>query len=146
MSELLLVATVAGQRVAFPALAVKSLIEIEKISPVPRASPHVAGLAAVRSRMLTVIDCSLSLGLPNDVPAGVVHTAIEVEHEGHAYALLVDSVEEVSETQSERAPIMADVGQGWDRVTLGRVETDGQPLHLISAAKLIAGPDELSPA
>ena len=63
MNELLLVVTIAGERVALPAAAVESVVELDTLIPVPRAAPHVAGLSALRSRVLTVIDCMRSLEL-----------------------------------------------------------------------------------
>ena len=55
MNELLLIVTIAGQRVALPAAAVESVVELDTLIPVPRAACHVAGLSALRSRVLTVI-------------------------------------------------------------------------------------------
>ena len=66
MNELLLVVTIAGERVALPAAAVESVVELDTLIPVPRAAPHVAGLSALRSRVLTVIDCMRSLELGDD--------------------------------------------------------------------------------
>ena len=45
MKELLLVVTIAGERVALPAAAVESVVELDTLIPVPRAAPHVAGLS-----------------------------------------------------------------------------------------------------
>ena len=56
MSDLLLIVTIAGERVALPASAVESVVELDALISVPRAAPHVAGLSALRSRVLTVID------------------------------------------------------------------------------------------
>ena len=39
------------------------MVELDTLIPVPRAAPHVAGLSALRSRVLTVIDCQRSLEL-----------------------------------------------------------------------------------
>ena len=56
MNELLLIVSIAGSRVALPAVAVESVVELEALIPVPRAPEHLAGLSALRSRVLTVID------------------------------------------------------------------------------------------
>src|SRR5689334_18908704 len=63
VKELLLVVTIAGERVALPAAAVESVVELDTLIPVPRAAPHIAGLSALRSRVLTVVDCMRSLEL-----------------------------------------------------------------------------------
>ena len=40
----------------FPPSKVEAVVELEGITPAPCAAPHVAGLSALRSRVLTVID------------------------------------------------------------------------------------------
>ena len=49
MTLLVLVARVSGHRVAIRADAVRAVVEIGEIAPVPRAQPHVAGLAALHA-------------------------------------------------------------------------------------------------
>ena len=63
MNELLLIVSIAGSRVALPAAAVESVVELDALISVPRAPDHLAGLSALRSRVLTVIDCRRSLEL-----------------------------------------------------------------------------------
>ena len=64
MSSLLLIVTIAGERVALSAGAVESVVELDTLIQVPRAPPHVAGLSTLRSRVLTVIDCMRSRQKP----------------------------------------------------------------------------------
>lgn len=139
MSVLLLVVTIAGERVALPAEAVEAVVELDALSPVPRAAPHIAGLSALRSRVLTVVDCkrSLELGV-TDCSDGIREAAV-VELDGHHYALLVDSVEDVVEALSEPAQVRAAMGPGWERAAEGMVETESGPLLLLDLAAIIAG-------
>ena len=139
MNELLLIVTVAGSRVAFPAAKVESVVELEALSPVPRAPTHVAGLSALRSRVLTVIDCQRSLELATTDLTGLREAAV-VEVDGHHYALTVDAVEDVVEALSDPVPVRAAMGVGWERVGLGMIETEEGPLLLIDIDALIAGP------
>jgi purine-binding chemotaxis protein CheW len=139
MNELLLIVTIAGQRVALPADAVESVVELDTLIPVPRAAPHVAGLSALRSRVLTVIDCMLSLELGATECADGIREAAVVELEGHHYALLVDLVEDVVEAQSDPTPVRASMGAGWERVSAGMVETETGPLLVVDVAALISG-------
>ena len=106
----------------------------------PRAAPHVAGLSALRSRVLTVIDCvrSLELGSTASAAQGIQEAAV-VELDGHHYALIVDLVEDVVEAQSEPTPIRAAMGAGWERAAVGMVETETGPLLLVDVAALIGG-------
>lgn len=146
MNELLLVVTIAGERVALPAAAVDAVVELDTLITVPRAAPHVAGLSALRSRVLTVIDCkrSLELGI-SDCSHGIRDAAV-VEFDGHHYALIVDLVEDVIDALSDPAPVRAAMGAGWERVTKGMVDTESGPLLLVDVAALIAGTAEAKAA
>ena len=139
MNELLLIVTIAGSRVAFPAAKVESVVELDALSPVPRAAAHVAGLSALRSRVLTVIDCQRSLELGATDLRGL-HEAAVVEVDGHHYALTVDAVEDVVEALSDPSPVRAAMGDGWERVSQGMVETEEGPLLLVDIAALVTGP------
>jgi purine-binding chemotaxis protein CheW len=110
-----------------------------RLAPVPRAAPHIAGLSALRSRVLTVIDCQRSLELGSTDWSGLREAAV-VEIDGHHYALSVDAVEDVVEALSEPQPLRAAMGDGWERAGLGLVETEEGPLLLVDIAALIAGP------
>ena len=139
MSELLLVVSIGGERVALPSDAVEAVIELDTLIPVPRAAQHIAGLSALRSRVLTVIDCMRSLELGTTDCSDGIREAAVVELDGHHYALLVDTVEDVIEALSEPAPVRAPMGAGWERASRGMVETDDGPVLLVDVAALIAG-------
>lgn len=139
MNELLLIVRIGKQRVALPAAAVESVVELDTLIPVPRAPPHVAGLSALRSRVLTVIDClrSLELGV-SDCSEGIREAAV-VELDGHHYALIVDVVEDVVEALSDPSPVRAAMEAGWERASIGMVETETGPILLVDVAALISG-------
>jgi purine-binding chemotaxis protein CheW len=139
VNELLLVVTIAGERVALHSSAVEAVVELDTLIPVPRAAPHVAGLSALRSRVLTVIDCRRSLELGTSDCAEGIREAAVVELDGHHYALIVDLVEDVVEALSEPTPVRAAMGQGWERASQGMVETETGPLLLVDISALIAG-------
>jgi len=139
MNELLLIVTIAGQKVALPAAAVESVVELDTLIPVPRAAPHVAGLSALRSRVLTVIDCMRSLELGTSDTSDGIREAAVVELEGHHYALIVDIVEDVVEALGEPSPVRAAMGDGWERVSKGMVETEVGPLLLVDVEALVSG-------
>ena len=139
MKALLLVVTIAGERVTFPSAAIESVVELDTLIPVPRAAPHVAGLSALRSRVLTVIDCMRSLELGVTDCSDGIREAVVVELDGHHYALIVDLVDVVVEALSDPAPVRAAMGPGWERVSLGMVETESGPLLVVDVAAVIAG-------
>ncbi|HYI47001.1 MAG TPA: chemotaxis protein CheW [Allosphingosinicella sp.] len=138
MAELLLIARLAGRRIAFPAAEVEAVVELEGLTPAPRAAPHVAGLSALRSRVLTVIDGLAALEAGRFGELG--RDAIVVLSGGHTYALMVEEVEDVIEAEAPPSPVKAPLGAGWDRVALGTVEAEGELYLLVDPHALIAGP------
>jgi len=142
MNEMLLVVMLGGRRAALPAIAVNSVIELGEVTPVPRAAPHVAGLAALRSRPLTVIDCAAVLGVAAGSADWRTKRAVVVEHEGHLYGLLVDAADDIVAATGELDTLGADPGPGWQRIAHGRVESEAGVLLLLDIAALVAGPEE----
>ena len=142
MNELLLVVIIAGERVAIPAASVEAVVELDTMIAVPRAAPHVAGLSALRSRVLTVIDCKRSLELGTSDCSGGIREAAVVDFDNHHYALIVDLVEDVVEALSDPTAVRAAMGAGWERVSMGMVDTETGALLLVDVAALIAGAAE----
>ncbi|PZO74928.1 MAG: chemotaxis protein CheW [Sphingomonas taxi] len=135
MSELFLVAHIAGRGVAIAAAQVDSVVDIGEVIAVPRADAFVRGLAALRSRVVTVIDTGTALGL-EPTPDAVRRAVITVV-EGHHYAILVDSVEDVA--PFARLPLSSGLALhcGWATAGTGIVERDGEPLLILDLAAVI---------
>lgn len=139
MAELLLIARLAGRRIALPAAKVEAVVELDGITPAPQAALHVAGLSALRSRVLTVIDSLAALECGGRAE-GDGWDAIVIPCDGHTYALTVEEVEDVIEADGPPAPIAAPVGRGWDRVATGTVEAGGELFLLVDPWLIVAGP------
>ena len=140
MEKLYLIATIAGQPVAIRASLVESVVDLGEVAPVPLAPRHVSGLAALRSKVLTVISCERSLGLTNaGEKAG---RAVVVSVDGHHYGLLVGSIDDARVIEEPAQAIRGRLEAGWTRVALGMLELDGEALLLIDPERIIAGPDE----
>lgn len=139
MSDMLLLVTLAGRRAALPAERVNSVIELTRVVPVPRAPPHIAGLAALRSRPLTIVDCSTALGFPPPAGARAAGRAVVVEHEGHLYGLQVDAADDIVAAAGAPSAAAGDPGAGWNAVSLGTVESDAGPLLLLDIARIVSG-------
>jgi purine-binding chemotaxis protein CheW len=138
--HLLVIAQIGGRRCAFSALDVKSVIDIGTITPIPRAPAHITGITALRSQALTVIDCRLAIGLaaqdwPSDDRAAVVSDG------GHAYALLVDAIEDITTAASDPGQVPGGFGPEWSRVATGMIETMIGPALLIDLPAVLAGPE-----
>jgi len=140
MSELLVIVQIAGRRCALGAHDVKSVIEIGAITPVPRAPDFIAGITALRSQTLTVIDCRRALGL-DDADGPTDDRAVVVASGGHSYALMVDAIEDITTAAGAPGQVPGGFGAGWSRVAIGMIETMTGPALLIDLATLIAGPE-----
>jgi purine-binding chemotaxis protein CheW len=139
MEDLKLIARIAGQEVALSADAVESVVEIDAITPVPLAAAHIAGLAALRSRVLTIIDTYTALELGQSPRDGVIQ-AIVVTIDNHLYGLLVDEVVDVAAITGDPHPLHAGLSRGWAQAALGFVEHQDRALLLLDPARIVAGP------
>lgn len=140
MEKLYLIATIAGQPVAIRAELVESVVDIGQITPVPLAPAHVAGLAALRSKVLTVICCERALGLTPSPRQRARIVVVEID--GHNYGLLVGTIEDARVIDEAPEPIRARLDAGWARVAMGMLEYDGEALLLVDPEKIIAGGEE----
>ena len=140
---LLVIAQIAGRRCAMGALEVKSVIELGAVTPIPRAPAYIAGITALRSQALTVIDCRLALGLtgrdwPTDSRAAVVAEG------GHSYALMVDAIEDITTAVGAPGQVPGGFGPQWSRVARGMIETMIGPALMLDLPVLLAGPEDAS--
>jgi purine-binding chemotaxis protein CheW len=138
MTHLYLIAQVAGRAVAIDSDQVESVVDIGEVTQVPLASQHVRGLAALRSRVVTVVDTHSALGLAS-ASASQAKRAVITLVEGHHYALLVDALDDVA--PFDLLPLAGGVAldTAWRRAGRGIVERDGEPILAIDLASLVPG-------
>lgn len=135
--KLFLIAQIAGRAVAIDSDQVDSVVDIGAITPVPRAPPQVRGLAALRSRVVTVVDTCAALSLaPSAKPP---ERAVITQAEGHHYAVLVDALDDVA--LFEQMPLSSGIAldAGWARAGVGVIERDGDPVLVIDLCVLVPG-------
>ncbi|MEM7665915.1 MAG: chemotaxis protein CheW [Pseudomonadota bacterium] len=140
MTDLLVMTQIAGRRCALHASDVQSVIEVGTITPVPGTPGFITGLTALRSQALTVIDCRHALGFDTiewstDTRAAVVRIA------GHSYALIVDSIEDITSSVTEPEQVAGGFGPEWSAVATGMIETAIGPALMLDLEALIAGPE-----
>jgi purine-binding chemotaxis protein CheW len=139
MESLKLIARIADQQVAISADAVESVVEVDAITPVPLAAAHIAGLAALRSRVLTIIDSYAALEIGRSPRDGILQ-AIVVTIDNHLYGLLVDEVVDVAAITAEPEPLHAGLSRGWANAAIGLVEHQNHALLLLDPVRIVAGP------
>ncbi len=145
MNDLMVMVDIAGRRCALYAHDVSSVIELGDVTPVPRTPDFIAGITAMRSQTMTVIDCRLALGLDtNDFPTDDRAAVVTVGN--HPYALVVDRIDDITTSSSEPGTVSGGFGPEWTRITTGMTETASGPALLIDLAKLIEGPESFGQA
>ena len=134
MERLYLIAYVGAQAVAIDSDHVESVVDLGEITPVPKAGESVRGLAALRSRVVTVLSIRAALGLEADSEnrrAVIVHT------DGHHYALMVDEIEDIIPLEMAPLPNAMPLQPAWRRVAIGIVTRNGEPILTIDPARLV---------
>ncbi len=135
MSGLYVLAWIGAQRVAFDATRVEAVVDIAAVVPVPLAAAHVIGLAAIRSQVITVIDCGIATGGQASAPTG---RAIVTTIDGHRYALRVDHVDDVVPGLVRVADDSVPLGSVWSALADGVIEVAGRFAVVLDPARLIS--------
>ena len=137
MAHLYLIAQIAGRAVAIDSDQVESVVDIGEVTAIPRAAEHVRGLAALRSRVVTVVDTQSALGLA--ASGHEARRAVITQIEGPHYALLVEALEDVA--PFELLPLSGGItlDQAWRNAGRGIVERDSEPILAIDLAALVPG-------
>jgi purine-binding chemotaxis protein CheW len=138
MNALFLIAEVAGHPVAIDTYHIDAVVDLADIVAVPRTHAAIRGLAALRSRVVTVIDTALALGL-DPVPA-MTRRAVTARIDGHAYGFLVDALEDVASFQPQPLSAGLALDRGWRSAGRGIVERDGEPVLILDLAALVPAP------
>lgn len=135
MSALYVLAWIGAQRVAFDATRVEAVVDIAMVVPVPQTATHVVGLAAIRSQVITVIDCGVATGGEPGSPTGrAIVTAID----GHRYALRIDHVDDVVSGLIRVASASVPLGAFWSAMADGVIEVSGEFAVVLDPARLVA--------
>jgi len=134
-----LVARSGDDWLAMPAEAVEAVVRVADVVPVPGAPAHVRGLAAIRSRILTLIDLPCLVGQPGARP---VYMAI-VSIDGHAYGISLDEVDDVMDL-ADAGPAPARHSAGWSLIEPHIAEAGPRVILMVDPAKIIAAATALS--
>ena len=139
MDKLYLIARIADTRVVLRSRAIHSVVTVGTPVEVPAAPPHVAGLFALRSRIFTLIDPHVVIGLPA-VPVVAGQRVIVIEVAEHGYALLADEIDDVCFIDAPETRIAGKLLPGWQRVADAMVEHDGASLLVVDPSSFITLP------
>ncbi|MCW2348947.1 chemotaxis protein CheW [Sphingobium sp. B12D2B] len=137
--SLFLFASIAGAPITVRACAIEAVVRLGDIVPVPLAPVHVRGLAALRSRVLTVIDLqSRIFGTAAD--AQTAPLAIVADIAGHSYGFLIDAVTDICQAQGGVQPLRGRIDPVWRPFVSGLVDYDGRSHLLLTLADFTNAP------
>ena len=133
-ARLQLVAHVAGRGLLFDATRVDSVVDLPPVVPTPGAPATIRGLAALRSRVATVIETHRVLGLPRGSGGG---RGVVTMIDGHLYAIAVDTLEDVAELAIAPPPAGMALEGGWSAVS-GVADGENETLLMLDLDRLVA--------
>ncbi len=133
--QLHLIARIAGRAVAIPANRVESAVDLGAVTPVPLAAPGVTGLAALRSRVVTVVDPRIVLGVAAETTAP--DRAVVTIVDGHAYAILVEALDDVAEFDTVPLPAGVALERGWSAAGIALIDRVGEPILVVELEALV---------
>ncbi len=138
MTALYLIAHINGCRVAIESDRVESIVQVPDIVAVPKSDPSVAGIFALRSRVLTLIDSQFIVtGTRRQLEKGCL--AVVAEIGGHHFGLAVDRVEDVVPISSENIQTAIHPSDIWKSIILETASVDGELVMILDPSKLVAG-------
>jgi purine-binding chemotaxis protein CheW len=143
MDCLYLIAHLNGACVGIDSNAIESIVHVHDVVPVPRCDPSIAGLFALRSRVLTLIDTQyLVTGVRQQAEKGAL--AVVVEIAGHQYGLLVDKVEDVVSIQSGQIEDRIKPSPEWAALVKRTASVDGRLVMILEPTSLVDGQTSLA--
>lgn len=134
MMELFLIAQIAGRGVAIATSQIDSVVDIAETVAVPRTARAIRGLVALRSRVVTVIDTSVSLGF---APMAETRRAVIACVQGHHYGLLIEALDDVYALEPQPLSSGLAFHGSWGACATGIVEREGEPLLVLDLDRLI---------
>lgn len=135
--NLFLFATIAGTPVAVRASEIEAVVRLGDIVPIQRVPAHVRGLAALRSRVLTVIDIESRI-FGKAMPIDNRPLAVVSDIAAHTYGLLVETVSDICEASGGVQPIQGQIDRHWQPFASGLVEREGRNHLLLSVADFVS--------
>ncbi len=136
MSDLFLIAEIAGTEIACRSDFIESVVTIDDVIAVPQTDPMVAGLIALRSRVLTLIDCQFAV-TGEKVNPGKGSLAIIATVNGHPYALMVGAVRDVVSVEADAIKPATRLDPRWARIASEVIAIDDRMVMLLSPEMLL---------
>jgi purine-binding chemotaxis protein CheW len=138
MTSLYLIAHINGACVGIESDKIESIVHVQDIVPVPNSDPSIAGLFALRSRVLTY----LVTGDVQHAAKGALAVVVDVG--GHQYGLLVDKVDDVVSIQAGQIEKNIRPAKKWASLVTETASVEGRLVMILDPASLFSGQDALA--
>lgn len=134
---------IGDQLLGLPIGRVHDVFITNRITLVPRAPSEIVGLLNLRGRIVTAICLRRRLGRPvtlrQDREGNMELVAVGIDHEGEAYALIVDAVGEVMRLdQSTFEPVPVHLDRAWAALATGVHRLDDRLLVVLDVDAILA--------
>lgn len=140
--ELHIICHIGSEAVALSASAIESVDRIGAVTSVPGAPASVMGLVAMRSRILTLLDCAVIAG---EVPDATAQAMAILSVDGHGYGLALAAIEDVLPLTHIR-PLPTAVAPRWHCLSPQLVDFHGRTLLVIDPVRIVAAASVLATA
>lgn len=140
-NSLFLFASIGGAPVAVKAHAVEAVVRLGEITPVPLAPAHVRGMAALRSRVLTIIDLEARI-FGARATRKSARLGIVADFAPHSYGFLIDTVTDICEVPEGVQPVRGRIDPCWQPFASGFVGYEGQSHLLLTLSDFIVTPNQ----
>ena len=137
MTKLFLIADIAGTSIAICSEVIESVVTVSDVIEVPKCDPVIAGLFALRSRVLTLIDCQYRVTGQRkllDQKGLAVVAAIG----GHSFGLMVDRVHDVVSVAEDAIVPAVKLDRKWRGLVSELVEIEAKLLMIVDPESLVA--------
>lgn len=143
MEKLFLIAEIAGTAVAICSEHIESVVSVNEIVAIPLVDPVIAGLFALRSRVLTLVDCQYRItGEQKAFEKG--NLAVIAAIGGHNFGLMVDRVRDVVSVPAASIIPAVRLDKKWSVLVTSLVEVDGQLLMILEPDRLVSIEDRMA--
>lgn len=131
-----------GERLAVPISSVREILEVGRLTPVPRTPDFIRGVMNLRGAVVPVLDLSARLGLQGTVLARRSAIVVVESRSGEAQALvvglLVDAVFEVLDIAGQRIETVPSLGVAVNGAYLhGMVNVKGGFVGILNLVQLL---------
>lgn len=139
-------AKIGHELFGIPISRVQNVFVVERLTRVPMAPAHVAGILNLRGRIVTAVDIRPKLGLSRRESAAQP-MAIGIDYRGESYGLIIDEIGEVLKLpDSDRAPNPVNLDAGLARFAAGIYQLDSRLLVLLDVDRILQTDAELKVA